>query len=159
MVWVGGKPCLVVCFRDAGDENTGRKARLTVPPKLKAGEQLKRAESNYVDKRNCMEWGVGDRSRFSESSGEPEGQHPPVPRALSAVLTVCCTSSISETQFVRELEVGRGSEVLSHDQITISRQFVIECRKVGHWWKSVIWNKDYYKNVDFSIRIKFDLQA
>lgn len=97
----GVRPRLVVCFRDTETRTQGRKLGLQ-SLRLKGGGQLKRAESNSTDERNYVRVGVG-----SQSSGEPEGKRPPVPRALSAVLTGRSPSSISE-QFVGSPKWGEG---------------------------------------------------
>lgn len=97
----GVRPRLVVCFRDTETRTQGRKLGLQ-SLRLKASGQLKRAESNSTDERNYIRVGVG-----SQSSGEPEGKHLPVPRALSAVLTGRCPSSISE-RFVGSGKWGEG---------------------------------------------------
>lgn len=141
-----GKTPLSGLFQRYWDENTGKEVRFTVPQTESWWAAEERREQLY--RRKELDPGG---SRFSElrgtgrqASASPSGAVRGADRALSLFnfWAVC-----------REREVGRRSEVLSHDQITISRQFVIECRKVGRWGKSMIWTKEDYKNLSFSFRI------
>lgn len=127
--------CTGVCFRDTELRTQGRKLGLQ-SLRLKAVGQPERAESNSTDERNYIQVGG---SRFSELR---RTKRQASSRSLGAVRGADRALPLFNFWAVcREPEVGRRSEVLSHDQITISRQFVIECRKVGHWGKSMIWTK------------------